>query len=197
MSASRPALGTMLAIEGGPGFSTTDSRDSYLKLLAPLRARRDLLLVDLRGTGLSEALDCKTFRRDVKRYVARAGQCAAELGPRRDFFGTGNAVDDIAAVLDALRIRQVDVYGDSYGSYAAQVFAARHPDRLRSLVLDGTYPVPGTDPAFGDLAEATQRALRLVCARRPSCAARGEDPVAVVGRLVARLRAQPLTGSRR
>jgi pimeloyl-ACP methyl ester carboxylesterase len=189
----RPALGTMLAIEGGPGFSTTDSRDSYLKLLAPLRARRDLLLVDLRGTGLSGALDCKTFRKDVKRYVARAGRCAAELGPRRDFFGTGNAVDDVAAVLDALGIRQVDVYGDSYGSYAAQTFAARHPDRLRSLVLDGTYPVPGTDPAFGDLAEATQRALRLVCARRPSCAARGEDPVAVVGRLVARLRARPLT----
>jgi pimeloyl-ACP methyl ester carboxylesterase len=189
----RPALGTMLAIEGGPGFSTTDSRDSYLKLLAPLRARRDLLLIDLRGTGLSGALDCKTFRKDVERYVARAGQCAAELGPRRDFFGTGSAVDDIAAVLDALRIRQVDVYGDSYGSYAAQTFAARHPDRLRSLVLDGTYPVPGTDPAFGDLAEATQRALRLVCARRPSCAARGEDPVAVVGRLVARLRAKPLT----
>ncbi len=127
----RPALGTMLAIEGGPGFSTTDSRDSYLKLLAPLRSRRDLLLVDLRGTGLSGALDCKTFRRDVKRYVARAGQCAAELGPRRDFFGTGNAVDDIAAVLVALRIRHVDVYGDSYGSYAAQTFAARHPDRLR------------------------------------------------------------------
>ena len=190
----RPALGTMLAIEGGPGFSTTDSRDSYLKLLAPLRARRDLLLVDLRGTGLSEALDCKTFRLNVRRYVARAGRCAAELGPRRDFFGTGNAVDDIAAVLDALRIRQVDVYGDSYGSYAAQTFAARHPDRLRSLVLDGTYPVPGTDPALGDLAEATQRALRLVCARRPSCAARGEDAVAVVGRLAARLRARPLTG---
>ena len=197
MIGGRPALGTMLAIEGGPGFSTTDSRDSYLKLLAPLRARRDLLLVDLRGTGLSGALDCTTFRKRRASATSRApGQCAAELGPRRDFFGTGNAVDDVAAVLDALRIRQVDVYGDSYGSYAAQAFAARHPDRLRSLVLDGTYPVPGTDPAFGDLAEATQRALRLVCARRPSCAARGEDPVAVVGRLVARLRARPLTGSR-
>ena len=62
----RPAVGTMLAIEGGPGYSTTDSRDGYLKLLAPLRARRDLLLVDLRGTGHSGALDCKTFRRNVK-----------------------------------------------------------------------------------------------------------------------------------
>src|SRR5689334_7418698 len=39
----RPSLGTMLAIEGGPGFSTTDSRDFYVDLLGPLRARRDLL----------------------------------------------------------------------------------------------------------------------------------------------------------
>lgn len=186
----RPAIGTMLAIEGGPGYSTTDSRDSYLKLLGPLRARRDLLLVDLRGTGLSGALDCRTFRRNVKRYVARAGRCASEIGARRDFYGTGNAVDDVAAVLDALGIRQVDLYGDSYGTYAGQAFAVRHPQRLRSLVLDGAYPVQGTDPAFGDLADATQRALRLVCERRPPCA---EDPVVVAARFFARLQARPLT----
>jgi pimeloyl-ACP methyl ester carboxylesterase len=180
--------GTMLAIEGGPGYGTTDSRTSYLPLLGSLRDRRDLLLVDLRGTGLSGALDCKTFRRNVKRYVARAGQCAREIGPRRDFYGTGDAVDDIAAVLDALRIPQVDLYGDSYGTYAGQAFAARHPTRLRSLVLDGAYPVPGTDPSLGDLAEATQRALRAVCEGR--C---GEDPVAVASRFAARVRARPFT----
>ena len=191
---TRRAAGTMLAIEGGPGYSTTDSRDSYLTLLAPLRARRDLLLVDLRGTGLSGALDCPALRRTVKDYVRRAGRCARELGGRRDLFGTRAAVDDVAAVLDALRIGRVDLYGDSYGTFAAQAFAVRHGDRLRSLVLDGAYPVTGTDPAFSDLAEATQRALRLVCARRPSCAGRGEDPIAVVGRLVARVRAGALTG---
>jgi len=191
---TRPAAGTMLAIEGGPGYSTTDSRDSYLTLLAPLRARRDLLLVDLRGSGLSGALDCPALRRTVKDYVRRAGRCARELGPRRDFYGTRAAVDDVAAVLDALRIGRVDLYGDSYGTFAAQAFAVHHGDRLRSLVLDGAYPVTGTDPAFSDLAEATQRALRLVCARRPGCAARGEDPVAVVGRLVARVRAGTVKG---
>ena len=66
-------------------------------------------------------------------------------------------------MLDALGIGTIDLYGDSYGSYFAQAFAVRHPGRLRSLVLDATYPLPGTDPAFGDLAEATRRALRLVC----------------------------------
>jgi pimeloyl-ACP methyl ester carboxylesterase len=186
---TRPPAGTMLAIEGGPGYSTTDSRDSYLTLLAPLRARRDLLLVDLRGTGHSGALDCPALRKTVKDYVRRAGVCARELGARRDLYGTHAAVDDVAAVLAALRIGRVDLYGDSYGTFAAQAFAVHHGDRLRSLVLDGAYPVTGTDPAFSDLAEATQRALRLVCARRPSCAARGEDPIAVVARLVERLRA--------
>ena len=42
---------------------------------------------------------------------------------------------------------------------------------------------------------ATQRALRLVCARRPSCALRHEDPVALVQRFVLRLRRSPAVGS--
>ena len=179
---SRPKLGTLLAIEGGPGYSTTDSRSYFMGLLRPLRARRDVLFVDLRGTGRSGPLDCRAFRRTVEDYRLRAARCARQLGPRRDFYGTHAAVDDVAAVLDALGIRQVDLYGDSYGTYAGQAFAVHHGDRLRSLVLDAAYPLPGTDPAYGDLAEATQRALRLVCERRPSCAARGEDPLGVVGR---------------
>src|SRR4051812_16417190 len=157
---AHPAEGTMVAVEGGPGYSTTDSRDSYLRLLAPLRGRRDLLLVDARGTGLSGALDCRALRRTVQDYVRRAGRCARQIGAKRDLYGTHQVVDDLAAVLDALRIGQIDLYGDSYGSYVGQSFAAHHPSRLRSLVLDGTYPLPGTDPAFGDLAEATQRGLR-------------------------------------
>jgi pimeloyl-ACP methyl ester carboxylesterase len=190
----RPALGTLVDVEGGPGYSTTDSRDYYLALGRPLMDRRDLLLVDLRGTGLSGALDCKALHRTVAHYVKRAGRCANQLGARVDRYNTRASADDLADVLDALGIGKVDYYGDSYGTYFGQSFAINHPDRLRSLVLDGAYPLPGTDPAFGDLAEATWRALRLVCARRPDCAARGEDPVAVLARFVQRIRAHPVTG---
>ena len=193
--ADRPSLGTMVDVEGGPGYSTTDSRDYYLELHGPLMDRRDLLLVDQRGTGLSEPLDCAAFRQTVEDYIRRAGRCADQLGGRVDFFGTHAAAEDMADVLDALGIPAVDLYGDSYGSYFAQAFAVRHGSRLRSLVLDATYPLPGTDPAFGDLAEATRRALQLVCARRPSCAARGQDPVAAIQRLVERVRARPVAGT--
>jgi pimeloyl-ACP methyl ester carboxylesterase len=189
---SQPTLGTMVSVEGGPGYSTTDSRSYYLELSRPLMARRDLLLVDLRGTGLSGALNCPAFRRTVKDYLRRAGRCARQLGARVDRYNTRESVDDLAAVLDALGIRTIDLYGDSYGSYFGQAFAVNHPGRLRSLVLDATYPLPGSDPAFSDLAEATRRGLRLVCARRPSCAARSEDPVAVLGRFLERVRARPI-----
>src|SRR6185295_18747664 len=157
----------------------------------PLMDRRDLLLVDARGTGLSGPLDCAALRTSVTHYVKRAGRCAAQLGARVDRYDTRASVDDLADVLDALGIPTIDFYGDSYGSYFGQAFAVNHPDRLRSLVLDGTYPLPGTDPAYGDLAEATQRAFRLVCSRRPSCALRGVDPVEELTRFVDRVRAHP------
>jgi pimeloyl-ACP methyl ester carboxylesterase len=191
---SQNPLGTLVDVEGGPGYSTTDSRDSFLGLSRPLMNRRDLLLVDARGTGLSGPLDCRALRSSLNRYVRRAGRCARQLGPRVDRYNTRASVDDLADVLDALRIAKVDLYGDSYGSYFGEAFAVHHPTRLRSLVLDGTYPLPGTDPAYGDLAQATWLALRLVCARRPSCAARGEDPVAALTRFAAQIRAHPVTG---
>ena len=195
--AGQPSLGTLVDVEGGPGYSTTDSRDYFIGLNEPLMDRRDLLLVDARGTGLSAPLDCPAFANTVADYVNRAGRCANQLGTQVDYYGTHAAVDDLADVLDALGIDRIDLYGDSYGTYFSQAFAVRHGDRLRSLVLDAAYPLPGTDPAFSDLAAATRRALRLVCDRRPSCAARGQDPVAVVKRLVEQVRVQPVSGQGR
>jgi pimeloyl-ACP methyl ester carboxylesterase len=191
---AQPPIGTLAAIEGGPGFATTGSASSYLTLDAPLMDRRDLLLVDDRGTGTSGALSCPAFDRWITDYQERAGRCAAQLGPAVNRYDTHSVADDLAGVLDALGIARIDLYGDSYGSYAAQAFAVLHPTRLRSLVLDGTYPLPGTDPAYGDLAQATQRALRLVCDRRPGCAARGVDPVAELTAFVQQLRQHPSVG---
>ena len=161
----------MLSIEGGPGYPTAADRDSRAALWAPLSQRRALLLVDLRGTGRSDALSCPAFAKTTVDYIERAGRCADELGPRRDYYGTGDAVEDLEDVLLAIRAGPVDLYGDSYGTYAAQAFALRHPERLRSLTLDAAYPLPGTDPAYADLIAAFRRGLRLSCQRRPGCPA--------------------------
>lgn len=194
---SRPAASTVVSLEGGPGYPARADRDARVQLWRPVSRTRDLVLVDLRGTGTSGALACGAFARSTRGYAVRAGRCAAQLGARRDRYTTGASVEDLEDVLRALRVGRIDLYGDSYGTYAAQAYALRHPGRLRTLALDGAYPLPGTDPAWADLVAAIRRGLRLTCARRPGCPARaqGVDPVALVARFAERVRRRPLTGS--
>jgi pimeloyl-ACP methyl ester carboxylesterase len=190
---ARQATSTVVSIEGGPGFSTTADRAARMQVWRPVSARRDLLLVDLRGTGRSGALNCPAFRRHILPYVVRAGRCAAQLGPARDAYDTSQSVQDVHAVVRALGVGRIDLYGDSYGSYAAQAFALRYPNRLRSLVLDGTYQLPGSDPALADIAQSTRSALQLACDRRPACPAAGR-PLALVARLIRSVRVHPISG---
>jgi pimeloyl-ACP methyl ester carboxylesterase len=190
---SQRRLSTVVSIQGGPGFPTAADRAGRVAVWRPVSARRALLLMDLRGTGESGALACRAFARSSRGYIARAGRCAAQLGPRRDLYSTAQAVEDLEAVLTVFRMRKIDLYGDSYGTYAAQAYALRHPERLRSLVLDGAYPLPGTDPAWADLVEAIRRGLSLTCERRPGCPA-GEDPVDLAARFADHVRARPIRG---
>ena len=104
--------------------------------------------MDNRGTGRSAAVDCRQLQEAAALTLGAIGGCGHSLGATAGLYSTALAADDLAAVLDALEIGQVNLYGDSYGTYFSQVFALRHPQRLRSLVLDGAYPLDGPDYAW-------------------------------------------------
>jgi pimeloyl-ACP methyl ester carboxylesterase len=200
-----PALGgrarsTLLAIEGGPGYPAIGSAAYYLAMLGPARRSTALVVVDQRGTGQSELIDCAPLQGfpyapfapvALRPYRLAVGRCANQLGSLSDAYGTGAAVDDMVAVLDALGLARVDVYGDSYGSFAAQALALRHPGRVRSLVLDGAYPLD-FDPWARDALAALRVALRSTCRRSPTCPWRERDPIERVATLARSLRAHPL-----
>lgn len=187
-----PALGTILTQEGGPGYSSTGTRDAYVTLFSPLRDRRDILIVDKRGTGYSEPIDCPALQEATDADSLAA--CAEQLGSSAWYYGTANAVADIVAVLDALGIRRVDFYGDSYGTYVGQTMAARFPDRLRSIVLDGAYPVRPTDPWFATDWATARDGFDRVCRRSPACRKLGGRSIDRLTRLLDHVRVAPITG---
>jgi pimeloyl-ACP methyl ester carboxylesterase len=57
-----------------------------------------------------------------------------EIGPDQDVSVTANA-RMLEQFLDALRIPQADIVGNDSGGGIAQIFAALHPERVRSLTL--------------------------------------------------------------
>ncbi|SHK52243.1 Pimeloyl-ACP methyl ester carboxylesterase [Pseudonocardia thermophila] len=81
---------------------------------ADFAAHHLVVTLDYRGTGDSDAPD--------------------------DGYSTPGFADDAVAVLDALGLGRVDVYGTSMGGRVARWLAARHPGRVRRLVLGCTSP---------------------------------------------------------
>ena len=130
-------------------------------MLGPLRKRHALILMDYRGTGGSGAIDCPRLQAGLGNYVREVGRCARKLADRTDAYGTGAAADDLAAVLDRLKVPVVDIYGDSYGTYFAQTFAVRHPERVRAVVLDAAFSVDRLRPVGARAARGSARRLAV------------------------------------
>jgi pimeloyl-ACP methyl ester carboxylesterase len=191
-SAAGPAAGTLVGAEGGPGYATTASSGDYLALFGPLRGRYDVLLMDYRGTGRSGAIDCAELQRAPRLTEGNIGACGKSLGRAAPLYSSALASDDLAAVLDALGIERIGLYGDSYGNYFAQVFTLRHPQQVRALVLDGAYPLSGPDyPWYPNYAPATRRKFDTACERSPACRAIPGSTMQHIAPALAQLRAQP------
>ena len=187
-----PAGGTLVAAEGGPGYPTTDSRDEYLALFAPLRETYDVLLMDYRGTGRSGAIDCRELQRAPKLTEAGIGDCGRSLGQTAPLYSTALAADDLEALLAALERGPIGLYGDSYGTYFSQVFALRHPERLRALVLDGAYPLSGRDYGwYPNIAPAMRHKFDVECERAPGCRAIPGSSMEHIAPALKELRAHP------
>ena len=186
---------TIVAMEGGPGYPSTGTRHSYIELFRPLMDSHDLLLVDHRGTGLSNALNCPQLQSELNPQHDGVTACGGTLGAAAYLYRTTLAADDLAAVLEALGIDQIDLYGDSYGTYFSQTFAVRHPKKLRALVLDSAYPIAGLSPWYPEIAPTIREGMRHACQQSAACRDIPGDAGSRLDELVSRLRAEPLSGT--
>jgi len=170
---ARPDAFTYLA--GGPGGAAASEMPSAaMSIWGRVHERHDIVLVDQRGTGGSNALECPAPTGPLDTDAERKSyvdSCLAALRGDPTQYGTRAAMDDLDAVRAALGYRTLDVYGTSYGATAAQVYLERHPRSVRTMILDsGTFL---DIPFFSRYAENGERALDQItkrCSAQPSCA---------------------------
>ena len=203
--------GTAVPVEGGPGYPSIGSVPFYRVQYGPLLARWNMLAIDNRGTGQSTPIDCPALQgfsgpTGTAAFRAAGAACAAALNRRwryprggwvhaSDLFTSAPAARDMASVITALDLPAVDLYGDSYGSFFAQVFAARFSGLVRSVVLDSTYPSVNLDPWYRSGIASMPASFDAACARAPACAvAAPGSSWARIARLAESLRGQPLEG---
>ena len=204
--------GTVVPVEGGPGYpSALSVKGGYQVMYGPLLAHWNMLAIDLRGTGLSANLDCPELQNFTGQasgpvFNAVVASCAKSLNHRwknpngtyvhaSDLFTSALAANDMAAIIEALGIKKVDLYGDSYGSFFAQTFASRYPGLIRSVVLDSTYETQDLDPWYRSSLDNMPANYDNACSRSPACAEQAPDGAwSDIEALAVRLRQAPITG---
>ncbi|UQI45539.1 alpha/beta hydrolase [Streptomyces sp. HU2014] len=192
-----PAEGTVAVNPGGPGETSIDKAEAFAWGLEGLLKDHDLLLVDPRGTGESQPVPCGVTDAEYRfgtrdRQRAAVERCAENLGPKAAGYTSAATADDIDAVRARLGVRKLSLYGLSYGTYLMPVYASRHPERVRSIVLSGAFPL-ALDPLARPSAQAVSSTLRRVCERGTPVACDGERAVQDLATTAARLRAEPMT----
>jgi pimeloyl-ACP methyl ester carboxylesterase len=193
----------LFLLAGGPGLAATTFYTGVAPVFERIRRDRDIVLVDQRGTGASNALTCPGATDpeapdSTAALVQEARTCLASLAPHANVanYTTSLAVRDLEAVRAALGYRTINLYGGSYGTRVAQHYLRRYPEHTRTVILDGVVPPQLTLGA--SLAMEAQSALQRIFARciaAAPCHARFGDPNGTFAALRAGLktRAVPLT----
>ncbi len=169
-------------LAGGPGQSAIDLAGPLSHQFARLSNRRDVVLVDQRGTGRSAPLVCESpaptrpLRElvDTQAQAAELERCRAALQalPHGDLrqYTTTIAMADVDAVRQALGAERINVIGGSYGTRAALELMRQFPGTVRRMVIDGVAPPDMVLPvSFSTDAQAAFDALAAACAEEPRC----------------------------
>jgi pimeloyl-ACP methyl ester carboxylesterase len=178
-----PRPDPLVLIAGGPGQSAVDLYLQMRRAFDPVLRERDIVLLDQRGTGRSaDGFECKLAepaaldRSALEELRDAIAACLAELARDPRFFSTEPAVEDLEALRRTLGTERLNLYGISYGTRVAQRYAARFPERVRAMVLDGVVPASlALGPAIAADAQAALDGLFRRCAAEPDCAARYPD----------------------
>jgi pimeloyl-ACP methyl ester carboxylesterase len=182
----KPAADPVFFFAGGPGESAAQS-GPLVSYGALLRRQRHIVLIDQRGTGKSNLLQCevknpKSLQSLVGDYfdLDRLRACRTELEKTSDLaqYTTTNFIEDVDEVRAAMGFPAIDVIGGSYGTETALVYLRSHPEHVRAVALNAVKPTTYKLPLT--FAKTIQASMELLLA---GDAKLSEEFHALLGRL--------------
>jgi pimeloyl-ACP methyl ester carboxylesterase len=190
---------------GGPGEAV--SQWGWVPLeFAGIRERRDIVLVDQRGAGLSHPLACNPVGSDDDFQawlnpmldaddVIACRERLEELADLRHYT-TANHADDIDEIRAALGYEQINLWGASYGTRPVLVYLRRHPEHVRTAAIHGVAHTAWKYPLHH--AASGQRALDMLfeaCRRDADCVEEFGDPAENLDRVMSLFFDGPVTAT--
>ncbi len=163
----------VFVLAGGPGQAGTDILGLLESGMRKLRATRDIIFIDQRGTGLSGKLDCDHTREiddvDEASQEQLITKCMQSLNKPFALYNTENSARDLEQIRVALGYGPVNFWGGSYGTRLAQAYARLYPASTRALILDGVAAPDQIIFVWGKDAQASLDATFRQCAADSGC----------------------------
>ncbi len=167
----------MLILAGGPGQAATELAPMISRMFDKVRQKRDILLIDQRGTGKSHPLECDISRPD-ELIRSDDDQDLAELTadcllkyPDTDTtqYHTVNAVKDFENVREHLGVQRLNLYGGSYGTRVGLTYLREAPESVRTATLDAVAPPQVVIGPFGQHGAQAFDAMLKNCEEQAAC----------------------------
>lgn len=166
--------------DGGPGIAAAKNASFFALKDNPYRQNHDVVLVDIRGTGGSNPLHCRSLqeKKDLQEQFAEVypvkavKDCYAELSQKADLkqYTTTNVVRDIDEVRKWLGYQKIHLFGLSYGTRVAQEYLRRFPASAESAVFHSPTSTNSKMPLFhAGFAQDTLDKLFDDCLNDSSC----------------------------
>jgi pimeloyl-ACP methyl ester carboxylesterase len=142
-------------LAGGPGQGAAQLARPLRDAFRRVQSDRDIVLVDQRGTGKSNPLNCTADNDSLQALnepdeagLARLRKCMEEYDADLRMYTTPIAMEDLEDVRVHLGYGQINLYGGSYGTRAALVYLRAHEANVRTVILDGVAPPDMRLPLF-------------------------------------------------
>lgn len=200
---SDTVLSPLFHFDGGPGQPASSSAQLYMTGREFYR-NRDVVIMDVRGTGQSNGLYCPSLQYDPNHpeqafeesfAPERVRACLEELKDQADLtqYSTANVVEDAEEIRKWLGYDKINVIGYSYGTRVCEAYLRRYPASIRSAIMSGPAPEGMHRPeSFAKDAQAAWELICRDCAASISCNEKYPNLAADLDRLLAKLQKNPV-----